>query len=188
MVLKNPDYRNIPPEFVETMRNWRDKLLLDLKNGKGDPAELARRQLAFEGCLEELEEANSPSRIRSFCKNEPAYNVTFEHFEKRYVIYFKFDQYDITPKALSIIDRAVNYANETGKRIKVLSHTDKSGDTDYNQKLAANRSITTANALIARGADKNKIQFGASGELSPAIPTADDTREQYNRRSEIVVY
>ena len=67
----------------------------------------------------------------------------------------------------------------------VAGHTDRSGSDSYNESLSKARAEAVAAALAERGLDQ-KIKVKWYGERQPRVSTPDGTREQENRRVEII--
>ena len=69
--------------------------------------------------------------------------------------------------------------------LTVAGHTDSSGNQSYNDQLSKDRARSVAKALAERGMSENvKVEW--HGERKPRIDTPDETREQENRRVEIL--
>ena len=67
----------------------------------------------------------------------------------------------------------------------IAGHTDSSGSDAYNDQLSRARAEAVAEALAARGLGDN-VSVEWYGERRPRIELPDDTREQENRRVEII--
>jgi outer membrane protein OmpA-like peptidoglycan-associated protein len=103
-----------------------------------------------------------------------------------YIVFFDWDQSDITPEAATILDNAVSaYANCDNVPIMLAGYTDRSGTVEYNLGLAARRNASVTEYLTGRGIPGGAITSEAFGEANPRVPTADGVRELQNRRVEI---
>lgn len=67
----------------------------------------------------------------------------------------------------------------------VKGHTDSRGSEQHNLDLAARRSHTVRNALIAEGIDASRIETVAIGETDPVATNRTEEGRQANRRVEI---
>ena len=103
-----------------------------------------------------------------------------------YIVFFNFDEAEITPEAATILDNAVSaYANCGTAAVMLAGHTDRSGSVAYNMGLAERRNGSVRDYLTARGVPDGRIASEAFGESQPRVPTADGVRELQNRRVEI---
>lgn len=106
--------------------------------------------------------------------------------ELRTVVYFEFDEADLSPAARQILQRRAQQATDLDIiEILVSGNTDTSGSASYNQRLSARRAQVVRDALVSYGIDADKIQIRALGESNLAKPTADGVREPLNRRTEV---
>ncbi|MBT8427610.1 MAG: OmpA family protein, partial [Erythrobacter sp.] len=103
-----------------------------------------------------------------------------------YIVFFNWDESDITPEAATILDNAVSaYANCGTASVMLAGHTDTSGSTQYNMGLAQRRNSSVRDYLSARGIPDGRISSEAFGESQLRVPTADGVRELQNRRVEV---
>ena len=103
-----------------------------------------------------------------------------------YIVFFEWDQSDITPEAATILDNAVSaYTNCGTAAVMLAGHTDRSGTTTYNEGLADRRNASVRSYLGGRGIPDGRISSEGFGESQPRVPTADGVRELQNRRVEI---
>ncbi len=106
---------------------------------------------------------------------------------KTYLVFFDFDKSDITPEAARIIKQAADDAKRGNVRLIVATgHADRSGPTQYNQRLSERRAAAVKAALVREGIAEGTIQTAGRGENENLVPTADGVREPRNRRVEIV--
>ena len=103
-----------------------------------------------------------------------------------FIVFFDFDQSDITPAAANILNSAATaYANCGTARVMLAGHTDKAGSAAYNVGLAERRNASVSSYLASRGVPTGRISSEAFGETQPKVPTADGVREAQNRRVEV---
>ncbi|MBA4765755.1 MAG: OmpA family protein, partial [Erythrobacter sp.] len=103
-----------------------------------------------------------------------------------YIVFFNWDESDITPEAATILDNAVSaYANCGTASVMLAGHTDTSGSAQYNMGLAERRNASVRDYLTARGVPGGRISSEAFGETQLRVPTADGVRELQNRRVEV---
>ena len=103
-----------------------------------------------------------------------------------YIVFFGWDQSDITPEAATILDNAVSaYRNCGTAAVMLAGHTDTSGTKVYNEGLAMRRNDSVREYLGGRGVPGTRISSEAFGETQLRVPTADGVRELQNRRVEV---
>lgn len=104
------------------------------------------------------------------------------------MVYFPFDQADLTPEAQQVIQQAAQYANDGhATRIVVVGHTDTSGGAAYNMRLSERRAKAAADALVAAGVPQSTLNIDWKGKTDLAVPTPDGVKEPLNRRSTISI-
>lgn len=103
-----------------------------------------------------------------------------------YIVFFDFDQSDITADAAAVLDSAITaYGNCGTANVMLAGYTDRSGSVDYNLALAARRNASVRAYMTGRGIPSGRISGEAFGEANPRVPTADGVRELQNRRVQI---
>jgi len=103
-----------------------------------------------------------------------------------YVVFFAFDQSDISPVAAQVLDRSVEDFRRTGQtRVKVQGHTDTSGSVQYNLRLSERRADAVRNYMIQRGIPADRIATEWFGKSRPRVQTGDGVKNPENRRAEI---
>jgi OOP family OmpA-OmpF porin len=106
---------------------------------------------------------------------------------KTYLVFFDWDKYNLTDRAVAIIaEAAANVPKVQVTKIEVNGHTDLSGTAAYNLKLSVRRADAVAAQLIKDGVPKGIIETHGYGEANPLVPTAQGVREPQNRRVEII--
>jgi outer membrane protein OmpA-like peptidoglycan-associated protein len=163
-----------------------------------DPVTTAAQQVAFECWLEEMSEDHDEDAAK--CGVNPSLWVIAQApaapapapapapaVPKTYLVFFDFDKSDITPEAARIIKQAADEAKKGNVRVIVTGHADRSGATDYNQRLSERRAGAVRAGLVREGVAGNAIQISGRGENENLVPTADGAREPRNRRVEIVL-
>lgn len=103
-----------------------------------------------------------------------------------YIVFFDWDESDITAEAATILDNAVTAYSSCGTaRVMLAGHTDRSGSVTYNMGLAERRNMSVREYLTGRGVPGARITGEAFGESQPRVATADGVRELQNRRVEV---
>lgn len=176
------------------------------------PAETAKAQAMFDCWAQELEENFQPDHIDN-CRI--AYFIELTKLEEKpqstpapaparaaapaaapaakpstttFLVYFGFNSAALDATAEAVLQSASNVVkSSTPAVISVIGHTDGSGASDYNARLAERRANVVAEALRQRGVPGRLITIGALGENAPAIQTTANARERGNRRVEVTV-
>lgn len=109
-------------------------------------------------------------------------------------IYFDFNRFDITPKAITELEKVVFAMQEfPDLKIKIASHTDSRGSDSYNLELSHNRAKSTYSYLVGRGIDHRRIESAIGyGESMPKNGCSNGvkcTEEEFllNRRSDFII-
>lgn len=102
-------------------------------------------------------------------------------------VHFQLNSGKLTGESRSILDQvaASIMARKDIKSIKVVGHTDSTGEAGYNQRLSEKRAKAVADYLVDQGVDGTTLSSVGMGESDPA--TDNDTAEgrAKNRRVEL---
>ncbi len=121
---------------------------------------------------------------KSIVNKEPQ-RVAIPMQQKFGQIEFEFDEYHLSPMALSTIVRIYNQWKTTSKAsIEVIGHTDDWGSVEYNEGLSKNRSQSVADMLIELGVPENLIVIEFRGETAPISDNQTSEGRARNRRVE----
>ena len=103
-----------------------------------------------------------------------------------YIVFFNWDESDVTPEAATVLDNAVTaYADCGTASVMLAGHADRSGSTTYNVGLSERRNAAVREYLNGRGIPDDRIGSEAFGESQPRVATEDGVRELQNRRVEV---
>jgi len=107
---------------------------------------------------------------------------------KTYLVFFDWDKYSLTPRALDIIAQAASDSkSQSTTTIDVNGYTDTSGTPVYNQGLSVRRANAVAAQLVADGVPSSEITAQGFGDTHLLVPTGPGVREPQNRRVEIIL-
>ena len=73
------------------------------------------------------------------------------------------------------------------KRIRIVGHTDSSGNKRKNFKLSLARAASVADFLEKSGIEKNRIETAGYGDSRPVVPNVTARNREINRRVEILI-
>ena len=100
---------------------------------------------------------------------------------------FNFNKYDIKKSNIKLLDRLAELINDNKDyNIKILGHTDNSGDDIYNLNLSEKRSKAIYDEMIKRGVDSERMIFKGLGESQPIYNNNSEENRSKNRRVEII--
>jgi len=185
--------RVIPANLKDEFALSRARLMGALEQGgrRNAPWKAADAQTSFDCWLERTEEGAAVADIEE-CKGRFAEALAaVEQSLTReasgvHLVFFPFDQAALTPVALTVIEQVVkDLSPQTLRSITVAGHTDSSGSDSYNDALSKKRAQAVAEALTQRGLD-SEFDVRWYGERQPRVSHPDGTREQENRRVEIL--
>ncbi len=104
-------------------------------------------------------------------------------------IFFDFDQFEIRPDQIPVLEENVKILNENpGLYILLGGHTDERGTREYNRKLSEKRAEAIKQFLVEKGIDSSQISVYAYGEDHPVKKGHDESSWSYNRRVDILVW
>jgi OOP family OmpA-OmpF porin len=107
---------------------------------------------------------------------------------KTYLVFFDWDKYSLTPRALDIIAQAASDSKtQSTTTIAVNGYTDTSGTVVYNQGLSVRRAKAVEAQLVTDGVPASEITAQGFGDTDLLVPTGPGVREPQNRRVQIVL-
>ena len=102
-------------------------------------------------------------------------------------IYFDFDSQTIRSAENGKIQQVAGFLQQNNAQLIIAGFTDERGTAEYNRGLGERRAQSVREALIAMGADAQKIQTVSFGAEMPADPSSNEEAWAKNRRAEIGV-
>ena len=108
-------------------------------------------------------------------------------------IYFDFDRFNIRPDAaIELVKVIAVMETNPGMVVEIRSHTDSRGNDQYNMILSDKRARSTADYIVSRGIERERISgkgFGESQLINKCSNGVECTEEEHqlNRRSEFIV-
>lgn len=101
------------------------------------------------------------------------------------LVYFEFAKAQ-SAETMSQMQSVRDIANLCDVRsIELIGHTDTVGSAAANQRLSVRRANDVKAELVKMGMSGDLISTSGAGESQPFIPTADNVKEQLNRRVEV---
>lgn len=104
-----------------------------------------------------------------------------------YGIHFDVDKATIQPDTLSLLDDIEATLNQFPDwRLRIVGHTDATGDAVYNETLSLERANAIKAALVGRGIDATRLDTAGAGESQPVASNDTAEGQALNRRVELV--
>lgn len=95
---------------------------------------------------------------------------------------------DIRPELSPVLDRFAQTLNANpGTTVRIIGHTDSTGNDAINDPLSVNRAASTRQYLAARGVDPARIAIDGRGSREPIADNNTTAGRAANRRVEIYV-
>jgi outer membrane protein OmpA-like peptidoglycan-associated protein len=103
-------------------------------------------------------------------------------------ISFDVGQADIKPQMRPVLDKfAQSLTNYQGTTVRIIGHTDSTGNDAINNPLSVNRAASTRDYVVARGVAMNRIAIDGRGSREPISDNSTVQGRAMNRRVEIFV-
>jgi outer membrane protein OmpA-like peptidoglycan-associated protein len=107
---------------------------------------------------------------------------------KAWMVFFDTNSTTLSQQSAMTVTEAATVAKSTpNARVAVTGFTDTDGPPAYNQQLSVRRADAVKNALVSNGVAPQAITVNGSGERGLLIDTPDQTKNEKNRRVQIVV-
>ena len=107
---------------------------------------------------------------------------------KSFLVYFLEATDEFTAESRVEFDRILDELRGRGAPdVVVIGHTDRVGNTQYNDRLSLQRAERVRDELVRLGIAVRRIRITGRGEREPLVATDDEIPEPRNRRVEINV-
>lgn len=107
---------------------------------------------------------------------------------KSWMVFFDTNSTTLSQQGATTVTEAANVAKSMpNARVAVTGYTDTDGNLAYNQQLSVRRANAVKNALMSNGIAPQAITVTGAGEGGLLIDTPDQTKNEKNRRVQIVV-
>ncbi len=128
---------------------------------------------------------NKDNNLENEKKDEVTIVTKNENKELMQIIYFDFDQFNLSKVSNDKIKKFLNNYRSDINEYLVVGHTDTKGTNKYNLLLSIKRAEVVKEILINYGINQSSIKILGKGEESLAVDTPDNTKQPANRRVEI---
>ena len=107
---------------------------------------------------------------------------------KAWMVFFDTNSTTLSQQGSMTVTEAANVAKSMpNSRVAVTGYTDTDGAPAYNQQLSIRRADAVKTALVSNGIAPQAITVNGAGEAGLLIETPDQTKNEKNRRVQIVV-
>ena len=106
-----------------------------------------------------------------------------------FMTFFDWDSAKLTDQAQRTIQQAASAYQGKGAnaRVTATGYTDTTGSNDYNTRLAQRRVDAVKDGLVKAGVPAAAITTSSRGESDLLVTTADQVKDQRNRRVQIII-
>ena len=103
-------------------------------------------------------------------------------------VYFDYDRFDVKPSYVEVIKKIAQIMRENRtSKILLEGHSDERGTREYNVALGHKRAESVAEALVAEGIDRQRMDTISFGEEDPADNTPNEEGWAKNRRCDMIL-
>ena len=158
--------RQTVTQSVQQYRCWDGEVVTDVNACKRQVVQAPAPVISVRG-----------NDVTSLCGNE----------YRQEVIYYEFNKGQ-SAETRSTVGRILDigqYCNV--QNIRVVGHTDSTGDAAYNLSLSKRRAKDARDELVRQGIQGSRITSEGKGESELAIQTGDGVKEQLNRRTDVLI-
>lgn len=99
-------------------------------------------------------------------------------------IFFGTDRYDLSNEARATLDKQAAWLNQySSLNVTIEGHADERGTREYNLALGERRANSVRNYLSALGIGPSRVSTVSYGKERPAVPGANESAWNQNRRA-----
>ena len=110
---------------------------------------------------------------------------TKQHYDL-YGLRFEVDQATIQADAQPLLDDIATALNNFPEwRLRIVGHTDATGDAEQNAVLSLERASAIKGVLVERGIDAQRLDTAGAGPMRPIASNDTDAGQALNRRVEL---
>jgi peptidoglycan-associated lipoprotein len=166
-----------PPEPTGPTAEELEQRRLDSIRAAQEAAEAARRA---------AEEAEREAQRRLEREREEAISRARDVLTE--IVYFDFDESEITPNAERILRAKVDVLRANPSlRMSIQGHADERGSTEYNLALGTRRAESVREFFTGFGLQADRFAITSFGEERPAARGSNEQAWAQNRRAEFVI-
>jgi outer membrane protein OmpA-like peptidoglycan-associated protein len=107
---------------------------------------------------------------------------------KAWMVFFDTNSTTLSQQGSMTVTEAANVAKSiANSKVMVTGFADTDGSPTYNMALSQRRATAVKNALVSNGVPAQSVTTTGSGETGLLVNTPDQTKNEKNRRVQIVV-
>lgn len=104
------------------------------------------------------------------------------------MVFFEYDQSDITPSAERVLRQKVEILRASpAVELRIEGHADERGSTEYNLALGNRRAETVRQYFVDFGLSADRFSITSYGEERPLVNQSSESAWAQNRRAEFVI-
>ena len=129
-----------------------------------------------------------PYRLNAQLSVNQAEQQIIDKALKNRIIEFESGSAVLAASGTQILDEMAVALNKVGgKKVKIIGHTDSSGDDAMNMKLSQERAASVKSYLVSKGIDASRMSTAGFGETKPVASNETKEGKSMNRRVEFKV-
>lgn len=159
-------------------------------NTNGDEAYLVinRADNSFVFCRKEIGKSYDIYTAKPIEKQEIAQILKTHKKITLNSIHFKSNSSDITSESTTELDKVIEYMEKNKSlKLKIIGHTDLTGDLDFNQILSEHRALSVKNYFVKKGIDEKRMAIEGKGSTTPVENNMSEESNKKNRRTEFQI-
>ncbi|MGL4860251.1 MAG: peptidoglycan-associated lipoprotein Pal [Enterobacteriaceae bacterium] len=113
--------------------------------------------------------------------------LALQELQRKNIVYFGFDRYDVSPEYAQILDEHANFLrNNPSYKVVIEGHADERGTPEYNIALGERRATAVQMYLQGKGVSADQLSIVSYGKEKPAVLGHDEAAWAKNRRAVLV--
>ena len=155
---------------------------VDLTGKMADPSQIQPTTSTFQSLVQQ------PYRLTAQLSVNQAEQKIIDDALKNRIIEFESGSAILTDAGNKILDEMVVALTKVGaKKVKIIGHTDSSGDANKNTVLSQERAMAVQNYLVSKSIAVDRLSTAGKGSSQPVADNSTTEGRKKNRRIEFEV-
>ena len=155
---------------------------VDLTGKMADPSQIQPTTSTFQSLVQQ------PYRLTAQLSVNQAEQKIIDDALKNRIIEFESGSAILTDAGNKILDEMVVALTKVGaKKVKIIGHTDSSGDANKNTVLSQERATAVQNYLVSKSISVDRLSTAGKGSSQPVADNSTTEGRKKNRRIEFEV-
>ena len=155
---------------------------VDLTGKMADPSQIQPTTSTFQSLVQQ------PYRLTAQLSVNQAEQKIIDDALKNRIIEFESGSAILTDTGNKILDEMVVALTKVGaKKVKIIGHTDSSGDANKNTVLSQERATAVQNYLVSKSISVDRLSTAGKGSSQPVADNSTTEGRKKNRRIEFEV-